>query len=120
MPIVKNSNLPTYNRLIDEGRNILDPKRANTQDIRELHIGFCNLMPDAALQATERQWLRLIGESNRVAQIYIHPFTLRVIERDKKTQDYIDAHYDDIENLKEQGLDALIITGANMPTDGVK
>ena len=119
MPIIKSSNLPTYDRLIEEGRNILDPKRANTQDIRELHIGFCNLMPDAALQATERQWLRLIGESNRVAQIYIHPFTLRVIERDEKTQSYIDAHYDDIETLKEQGLDALIITGANMPTDGL-
>ena len=119
MPIVKSSNLPTYDRLLSEGRTILDSNRAMTQDIREIHIGFCNLMPDAALQATERQWFRLIGESNRVAQIYIHPFTLPVIERDEKTSDYLKAHYDDFETLKKDGLDALIITGANMPVEGL-
>ena len=113
MPIVKSSNLPTYDRLLNEGRHILDTSRADNQDIRPLHIGFCNLMPDAALQDTERQWFRLIGESNRVAQIYMHPFTLPVITRDEKTQNYIAEYYEDIETLKSQGLDALIITGAN-------
>ena len=119
MPIVKSSNLPTYDRLLSEGRTILESDRAITQDIRELHIGFCNLMPDAALQATERQWFRLIGEANRVAQIYIHPFTLPVIERDQKTSAYISEHYDSFETLKQDGLDALIITGANMPVEGL-
>jgi homoserine O-succinyltransferase len=117
MPIVKRSDLPTYNRLIREGRPVLPPDRASTQDIRELHIGFCNLMPDAALEATERQWFRLVGESNRVAQIFIHPFTLDVFERGKEAQDHIDKYYDDFEDLKKQGLDALIVTGANEETN---
>ncbi len=117
MPIVKRSNLPTYDRLIKEGRPVLPPDRASTQDIRELHIGFLNLMPDAALEATERQWFRLIGESNRVAQIYIHPFTLPVIPRGKKAKTHIDQYYDSFDELKESGLDALIITGANEETN---
>ncbi len=117
MPIVKASNLPTYDRLIKEGRPILPTDRAVTQDIRELHIGFCNLMPDAAMEATERQWFRLIGESNRVAQIYIHPFTLPVFERGQDTQTHIDAYYENFETLKTAGLDALIVTGANEETN---
>ena len=117
MPIIKRSDLPTYDRLIREGRPVLPPDRAATQDIRELHIGFCNLMPDAALEATERQWFRLIGESNRVAQIYIHPFTLPVFDRGAEAKAHIDKFYDDFEDLKAQGLDALIVTGANEETN---
>lgn len=117
MPIVKASNLPTYQRLIQEGRPVLPPDRATTQDIRELHIGFCNIMPDAALEATERQWFRLIGESNRIAQIYVHPFTLPVFERGAEAQAHIDQFYEDVEKLKTDGLDALIVTGANEETN---
>lgn len=117
MPIVKSSNLPTFDRLIREGRPIMPTDRASQQDIRELHIGFCNLMPDAALEATERQWFRLIGESNRVAQIFIHPFSLPVFERGEEAQKHIDAHYDNFEQLKKDGLDALIVTGANEETN---
>ncbi len=117
MPIVKRSNLPTYDRLVQEGRYILSPDRALHQDIRELHIGFFNMMPDAALEATERQWFRLIGESNRIAQIHIHPFNLPVVPRGEKAQAYIDKFYDDFEQLKQNGLDALIITGANEETN---
>ncbi len=36
-------------------------ERAIHQDIRELHIGLLNMMPDAALEATERQFFRLVG-----------------------------------------------------------
>lgn len=117
MPIVKNSDLPAFKRLMAEGRPILPTDRALTQDIRELHIGFLNMMPDAAMEATERQWLRLIGESNRVAQIYIHPFNLPVVPRGEEAQAHIDQYYESFDNLKEQGLDALIVTGANEETN---
>ena len=117
MPIVKSSNLPTFDRLIREGRPILPSNRAIHQDIRELHIGFLNMMPDAAMEATERQWFRLIGESNRVAQIYIYPFNLPVVERGKDAQAHIDKYYDSFEQLQKSGLDALIITGANEETN---
>ena len=67
MPIVAYSDLPTFDRLRQQGETVLSPDRAAQQDIRELHIGVLNMMPDAALAATERQLFRLIGESNQIA-----------------------------------------------------
>jgi homoserine O-succinyltransferase len=72
------------------------------------------MMPDAALAATERQFLRLIGESNPIAQFFVHPFTLDVLPRSKSSREHIDKYYDNFEQIKQQGLDALIITGANV------
>lgn len=114
MPLVANSSLPTFNRLRQEGETILDDDQAIHQDIRELHIGLLNMMPDAALTATERQFFRLVGESNQIAQFYMHPFTLPELPRSTKTQAHIDKFYKSFEQIKLQGLDALIITGANV------
>lgn len=114
MPLVAHNKLPTFDRLSKEGQTVLQPERANQQDIREQHIGLLNMMPDAALEPTERQFYRLIGESNPIIQIYIHPFTLPVLPRGEKAQNHIDAYYETFEDLKRDGLDALIITGANV------
>lgn len=114
MPLVAYKNLPTFSRLQAEGRTVLDTKRAQHQDIREMHIGLLNMMPDAALEATERQFFRLIGESNQIAQIFVHPFTLPEIKRSADTQSYIKKYYESFEDIKKQGLDALVITGANI------
>ena len=81
MPIVAHNELPTFERLREEGQSILTPDRAVQQTIRELHIGVLNMMPDAALAATERQFFRLVGESNPIAQFYMHPFTLQELPR---------------------------------------
>lgn len=114
MPIVAHNELPTFDRLRHEGQTILDPDRAAHQDIRELHIGLLNMMPDAALAATERQFYRLVGESNPIAQFYMHPFTLDALQRGKQARAHIDRFYESFGNLREEGLDALIITGANV------
>jgi homoserine O-succinyltransferase len=79
-----------------------------------LHIGLLNMMPDAALAATERQFFRLIGESNPIAQFYVHPFTLKELDRSESAQNHIDQYYETFDQIREQGLDALIITGANV------
>jgi homoserine O-succinyltransferase len=84
------------------------------QDIRELHIGFLNMMPDAALEATERQFIRLVGNCNRIAQFYVYPFSLSGLPRGPEAQEYIDSNYCDFNSLVTEGLDALIITGANV------
>lgn len=114
MPLVAHNNLPTFDRLREEGRIVLRPGEALNQEIRGLHIGLLNMMPDAALEATERQFFRLVGESNPIAQFYVHPFTLPVFKRNEKARKHIDAHYSSFEQIKEMGLDALIITGANV------
>ena len=114
MPIVAHTDLPTFARLKDEGEEILNPARASHQDIREIHIGLLNMMPDAALEATERQFFRLVGACNQIAQFHVHPFTITGLERSPEAQRHIDHYYEPFEKIKQDGLDALIISGANV------
>ncbi len=114
MPIVAHNDLPAFEKLRKEGILILDENRAMNQHIRELHIGLLNMMPDAALKATEMQFFRLIGDSNPIAQFFVHPFTLDILPRGETAQAHIDQYYESFEQIREKGLDALIITGANV------
>lgn len=114
MPIVANSALPTFERLRQQGHTILTPERAAHQDIRGLHVGLLNMMPDAAMEATERQFFRLLGESNPIAQFYLHPFTIDEIPRGEKAAAHVTRYYRPFEQIAAEGLDALIITGANV------
>lgn len=114
MPLVAHSDLPTFTDLQNSGHEMLSLDRAVHQDIRELHIGFLNMMPDAALQATERQFIRLVGSCNRIAQFFVYPFSLPALRRSSDTEAYIERYYARFEDLRREGLDALIITGANV------
>ena len=72
MPIVANTALPSFERFQKEGGDVLTPGQARSKKkIRELHIGLMNNMPDAALEPTERQFLRLIGGCNSLSLIHI-------------------------------------------------
>lgn len=113
MPLVADTDLPSFERLRQEGQEVLTAGQAQNLAIREVHIGLLNMMPDAALQATERQFLRLVGSCNRIARFYVHLFTFAEIPRRAETQAHIDKYYSRFEELKEQGLDALILSGAN-------
>ncbi|WP_020559724.1 homoserine O-succinyltransferase MetA [Thiofilum flexile] len=112
MPVVAHSQLPAFERLREEGHVVLDESRAAHQDIRELHIGLLNMMPDAALMATERQFIRLISASNLIAQFHVHVFTLPSIVRGEKARAYIEQYYETFADLRREGLDALILSGA--------
>lgn len=114
MPLVAHNELPSFARLTAEGVTVLSRERAASQVIRELHVGLLNMMPDAALEATERQFFRLISESNPIAQFYVHPFTIPALPRGELGQAHIDRYYESFEQIRDQGLDALIITGANV------
>ncbi len=114
MPLVANSALPAFERLRSEGQTVIPSGVAERQDIRELHIGLLNMMPDAALEATERQFFRLIGESNQIAQFYVHPFTLKELKRGPEGQAHVEQFYESFDKVMAEGLDALIITGANV------
>jgi len=114
MPLVAHTALPAFERLRQEGATVLPGDYALHQDIRALHIGLLNMMPDAALAATERQFFRLIGESNQIAQFYMHPFTLKELARGPSGRAHVEQFYEAFETLQRDGLDALIITGANV------
>ncbi len=114
MPLVAHNDLPTFKRLSEEGQRILSPNFAQKQDIRELHIGLLNMMPDSALEATERQFFRLVGACNQIAQFHVHPFFIEGIERCSEAKAYLAKHYESFDQIKHDGLDALIISGANI------
>ena len=112
MPLVAHTALPTFQRLAQEGEEILNPDRASHQHIRELHIGLLNIMPDTALEATERQFFRLVGACNQIAQFHVHPFTIKGLARGSEAQAHINQYYETFAQIKQDGLDALIISGA--------
>ncbi|UCF37826.1 MAG: homoserine O-succinyltransferase [Acidobacteriota bacterium] len=114
MPLVAHSLLPSFDRLRQQGQEILTLDHAIHQDIRELHIGFLNMMPDSALTVTEQQFMRLVGSCNQIAQFYVHPFSIDGLSRSSQMRSYIDQYYEPFEKLKEEGLDALVLTGANV------
>jgi homoserine O-succinyltransferase len=114
MPLVEHSPLPTFLDLRREGQTVLTLADARRQDLRELHIGLLNMMPDAAFQVTEHQFMRLVGGSSQIAKFYVHCFTVEGLPRSESTQAYIDSHYESIDSIYAEGLDALIITGANV------
>jgi homoserine O-succinyltransferase/O-acetyltransferase len=114
MPIIAHSPLPSYDVLRTQGETILPLDVALRQDIRELHIGLLNMMPDAAFQITEQQFIRLLGSANQIVQIHVHPFTVPGLTRGPEIQRYIDTYYEPFERLREEGLDGLIVSGANV------
>ena len=113
MPLVAHSDLPSFGRLRADGQEVLALDRARRQDIRELHVGLLNMMPDAAFEATERQFMRLVGSCNRIAQIYVHPFAVDAGVRGLKARNYIGRYYESFDDVRISGLDALVISGAN-------
>jgi len=114
MPLVAHNKLPTFSRLQERGQEVLTLERAQHQDIRELHIGLLNMMPDAALAATEVQFMGLVGACDQIAQFYVYPFSLAELNRGAQAEKHISEYYYDFADLADQGLDALIITGANV------
>ena len=114
MPIIANSSLPSFNRLQQEGVAIISEESyGHSKSTRDIHIGLMNMMPDAALEPTERQFLRLIGSYEGNIRFFVYPFSPREIPRGKKAIEHIRQYYIDFEQIKSDGLDALIVSGAN-------
>ena len=116
MPLVVHSSLPAFAALRREGLELVAAKTAAASRLPALRIGLLNLMPDTALQATERQFLRLIDASGPDANLYVYPFALRSEFRGEIANEHIGGHYSSFESLRDQGLHAVIITGANPAT----
>ena len=76
-----------------------------------LTIGLVNNMPDAALQATERQFEALLGAAADGLTVRLRPYALPEVPRTPWGRDYVTRSYARIEELRESGVDALIVTG---------
>ena len=78
----------------------------------DLTIGLVNNMPDAALQATERQFMRLLRQAAGEIRIDFHCFSLPSVHRSQTAKWRVDRQYTDIADLGRLKLDGLIVTGA--------
>ena len=119
MPLVAHSGLPAFATLRDDGIAVVPAEQVSDFDLPALRIGLLNMMPDAALQATERQFLRLVAAYGSSANLYVYPFALQAEHRSEIATTHIDTHYSSFSKLRDQDLHALIITGANPITDDI-
>ena len=69
MPLVAYSELPAFETLRLEGVEVTTPELAAQSNLSDLRIGLLNLMPDAALRATDRQFIRLVSASGIASMI---------------------------------------------------
>ncbi|MGC1304098.1 MAG: homoserine O-succinyltransferase [Caulobacteraceae bacterium] len=80
---------------------------------RMLEIGLVNNMPDAALQATERQFRSLIQDAAGDRPVRLRLFHMSEIARsDVAVRVLSKGGYAPLADLPQDGLDALIVTGA--------
>ncbi len=76
-------------------------------------VGLLNLMPDAALRATDLQFVRQVSAAAGEFDVAVLPFTVAAESRGEEARGHIAAHYSDFETVATDGVDALIVTGAN-------
>lgn len=97
----------------------LAPGTAATSAAAEppLEVGLLNNMPDSALAATERQYVRLFQAAGGQRLVRLHFFSLPAVARSAEAKARLDEVYHEIEKLKQTRLDGLIVTGAEPKTE---
>jgi homoserine O-succinyltransferase len=95
----------------------LDTDRINLKDALEesagscLRIGLINNMPDGALQATEREFVKLLDSASDGIEVRLSLYALPDIPRTEWGRSRISRFYSSVETLWNSRLDALIVTG---------
>jgi homoserine O-succinyltransferase len=78
---------------------------------RALTIGLVNNTSDRALQATERQFLRLLHAASIGVDLRLRFFTCPAIRRSGQPRSSMGRPYADVDDLYGTRVDALIVTG---------
>lgn len=116
MSIVTPENDPCLHaRLEATGIAVMDEATASAQVIRPARIGLLNLMPAEAMETTEIQWLRCIGNQ---ALLQIDPVLIKFDDDRREdpgaSRSEILKRYTPFSEVAEDGLDGLIVTGDNL------
>jgi homoserine O-succinyltransferase len=83
-------------------------RRTSAPDVIE--IGIVNSMPDAALEATERQFIDLVESAAGDLPVRLRFFSLADVPRGERGRRHVEASYGEIDEFNDR-LDALIVTG---------
>ncbi len=113
MPLLRHRELACWERFALEGVEISDPAAVDLAEAPRLHVGFLNMMPDRALKATERQFLRLLAAGSEMNLVQVHPFTIPGLSREPDAKRYVSETYESFEDVRNLELDGLVLTGAN-------
>ena len=76
-----------------------------------IEIGLVNNMPDAALEATERQFVELIRAAAGDSVVRLRLYALPDVPRGHRGRQEIAARYRDVAELWDSRLDGLVVTG---------
>jgi homoserine O-succinyltransferase/O-acetyltransferase len=76
-----------------------------------LTIGLVNNMPDAAVESTERQFVRLVRTATSGQTVRFALFSLAEVPRSEHARRRLAERYRDISELWDSRLDGLIVTG---------
>ncbi|NUR10312.1 MAG: homoserine O-succinyltransferase, partial [Bradyrhizobium sp.] len=88
--------------LIDRDQVIASPALVPTErDLArdhggELTIGLVNNMPDPALKATERQFMKLLQAATGPCRIRFHCFSLPSVKRSPEAKWHVESEYSDL------------------------
>lgn len=74
---------------------------------------FVNNMPDGAFDATERQFLDLLGAGSGSDVIEIHRYAMDGVPRSERTASRIAECYSPVADITDNPPDLLIVTGSN-------
>ena len=94
-----------------EGLPENSPVEFHESDANCITIGLINNMPDPALQATERQFVTLLGAAADGIVVRLKPYALPDVPRTEWGRDYVNRFYAGINDLWDSHLEGLIVTG---------
>lgn len=112
MPIKVPDNLPALKELHAESVDIMPQQQAASQDIRPLRLLLLNLMPKK--RDTEIQFARLFGNTPLQVEMILMT-TASYTPRNTETG-YLRRFYRQLDDVRDDYFDALIITGAPIET----
>ena len=108
MPIKIPNDLPAFEKLEQEGIQLIGEDEALRQDIRPMQVALLNLMPDKP--KTETQLARLLGATPLQVELTLLTTspTARIPSRSRTSQSF----YKTWDEVRGRKFDGLIITGA--------
>jgi homoserine O-succinyltransferase/O-acetyltransferase len=100
---------------LDTGRSFAELNAANC-----VTVGLINNMPDAAFEATERQFVELVRDAAASRVVLLRLFAIPQVPHGAQTRRLLVGKYRDIAELWDTPLDGLIVTGTEPRAKNLK
>jgi homoserine O-succinyltransferase len=102
---------PGIGRAFHQPVHNISGRRTREDPSRHIDIGLINNMPDAAMEATARQFLALLGSAVRGRAIRLKLFSMPGVPSSDWRRQHLSTYYSDFSDLWDTRLDGLIVTG---------